>query len=148
MGWTDSHIHQFAFKGQKYSDPKFQLGAGITDERKTRLSEVIFAVGNRFLYEYDFGDGWRHELRLEQLSVQNDSFRPICVAGERTCPPEDCGGPVGFAELLAILGNPAHPEYNDRLEWLGEDFDPVCFDSVRVNRKLMRSKRRFQEVKE
>ncbi len=141
MGWTDSHVHQFVSQGQKYSDPKYQLGTGITDERMTKLCEVISTVGNRFLYEYDFGDGWRHELRLEQILVQNDSFRPICVAGERACPPEDCGGPFGFAELLEILGNAEHPEYNDRLEWLGGDFDPECFDLTEVNRKLMRSKR-------
>jgi len=141
MGWTDSHVHRFIFKGQKYSDPKYQLGTGITDERKTRLCEMISTVGNRFTYEYDFGDDWRHELRLEQVLVQNDSFRPTCLAGERACPPEDCGGSLGFAELLEILANPNHPEYDDRLEWLGEDFDPECFDLAVINRKLMRSKR-------
>jgi hypothetical protein len=86
MGWTDSHAYQFVFKGQKYSDPKYQLGAGITDERKTRLCELISTVGNRFLYEYDFGDDWRHELLLEQVLVQNDSTRTICVSGETSMP--------------------------------------------------------------
>jgi Plasmid pRiA4b ORF-3-like protein len=141
MGWTDSHIHQFVFKGQKYSDPKYQLETEIIDERKARLSDAIFAVGTRFFYEYDFGDGWRHELRLEKALVQDDSSRASCVAGERACPPEDCGGPFGFAELLEILGNPDHPEYDDRLEWLGEKFDPACFDMARINRRLMRSRR-------
>lgn len=141
MGWTDSHLHQFVFKGQKYSDPRYRLGTGIIDERKKRLCEVISRTGSRFLYEYDFGDGWRHELLLEQVQVQDDSFRPFCVAGERGCPPEDCGGPLGFAELLEILGNPDHPEYDDRLEWVGEDFDPEYFELPEINRKLIRSKR-------
>jgi pRiA4b ORF-3-like protein len=141
MGWTDSHIHQFVFKGQKYSDPAYKLETGIIDERKARLSDVIFTVGNRLLYEYDFGDGWRHELRLEKVLAQDDSFRPVCVAGERACPPEDCGGPFGFAELSEILGNPDHPEYVDRLEWLGGEFDPTYLDLARVNKRLTRSKR-------
>jgi Plasmid pRiA4b ORF-3-like protein len=141
MGWTDSHIHQFIFEGQRYSDPKYRLETGVIDERKTKLSDLIFAVGNRLLYEYDFGDSWRHDLRLENALVQDDSFRPICVAGGRACPPEDCGGPSGFAELLEILENLDHPEYEDRVEWLGGEFDPECFDLQKVNRRLMQRKR-------
>jgi hypothetical protein len=74
------------------------------------------------LCEDDFGDGWQHDVRLEQVLLHEDSFQLVCVAGERACPPEDCEGPQGFAELLDILRNPDHPEHEDRLEWLGDDF--------------------------
>ena len=140
MGWTNSHLHQFVFKRQKYSDPKYGLGAGIIDENRTRLGDVIRTPGTRLLYEYDFGDGWQHELLLEEVLLGDDSFRQICVAGERNCPPEDFGGPLGFAELLRILRDPSHPEHDDISEWVGEDFAPEYFEADEVNRKLKRRK--------
>ena len=79
MGWTNSHLHQFVFNSQKYSDPKFGLGAGIIDESRTRLGDVICIPGARLLYEYDFGDGWQHELLLEEVLLGDESFRQICV---------------------------------------------------------------------
>ncbi len=68
----------------------------------------------------------------------------ICVAGERNCPPEDCGGPHGFAELLEVLQNPSHPEHDDISEWVGEDFAPEYFTADEVNRKLNRRKHRVR----
>ena len=140
MGWSNSHLHQFVFKRQKYSDPKYGVGAGIIDESKTRLGDVIRTPGTRLLYEYDFGDGWQHELLLEEVLLGDGSFQQICVAGERQCPPEDCGGPHGFAELLKILQDPSHPEHDDIIEWAGEDFAPESFAADEVNRKLSRWK--------
>jgi len=127
MGWTNSHLHQFVFKRQKYSDPKYGLGAGIIDENRTRLGDVICNPGMRLLYEYDLGDGWQHDLQLEEVLVGDDSFRQICVAGERNCPPEDCGGPYGFAELLNVLQDRSHPQYDDIIDWVGEGFAPEYF---------------------
>ena len=114
MGWTNSHLHQFVFKRQTYSDPKHGLGAGSIDENRTRLGDVICTPGTRLLYEYDFGDGWQHELLLEDVLLGDGSFQQICEAGERNCPPEDCGGPPGFAELLKALQESSHPEYQHR----------------------------------
>jgi hypothetical protein len=81
MGWTNSHLHQFVFKRQKYSDPKHGLGAGIIDENRTRLGDVIRTPGAKLLYEYDFGDGWQHELLLEEV-----------FARRRIVPADLCGG--------------------------------------------------------
>ena len=140
MGWTNSHLHQFVFNSQKYSDPKLGLGAGIIDERRTRLGDVICTPGTRLLYEYDFGDGWQHELLLEEVLLGDESFQQICVAGARNCPPEDCGGPQGFADLLNVLQDCRHPEHDDIKAWVGEDFAPECFAVDEINRQLRRKK--------
>ncbi|MGC2184259.1 MAG: plasmid pRiA4b ORF-3 family protein, partial [Terriglobales bacterium] len=116
------------------------LGAGIIDENRTRLGDVICAPGTRLLYEYDFGDGWQHELLLEEVLLGDESFRQICVAGERNCPPEDCGGPPGFAELLTALQDSSHPEHDSLSEWVGENFVPEYFAADEINRKLSRRK--------
>lgn len=100
MGWTNSHLHQFVCQSPRLSDPRGRVGSKIVNEKRTELGEVIGTVGARLWYEYDFGDGWRHELLLEEVLLGDEPFQPTCVAGKRGCPPEDCGGPQGFAELL------------------------------------------------
>jgi hypothetical protein len=92
------------------------------------------------LYEYDFGDGWQHELLLEEVLLGDESFRQICVAGDRNCPPENCGGSPGFSELLKVLQDSTHPEHEDIREWVGEDFAPEYFTVDEINRKLRRRK--------
>src|SRR5947208_5616007 len=58
---------------------------------------------------------------------------PICITGKRNCPPEDCGGVWGYEELLAILANPTHPEYAERIDWIGQEFNPDEFDLQHAN---------------
>ncbi len=91
----------------------------------------------RFGYDYDFGDNWEHIVAVEKTfaPVAGQTY-PACVDGKRNCPPEDCGGVWGYAELLEILADPAHPEREERLEWLGEDFDPEEFDVSVADRRL------------
>jgi Plasmid pRiA4b ORF-3-like protein len=96
-------------------------------------------VGARLLYEYDFGDGWRHELVLEEVLLGDESFRQSCVAGQRCCPPEDCGGPQAFAELLKALQDSNYPDHEDVCEWLG-DFVPEVFSAEEISRRLRRRK--------
>ena len=139
IGWTNSHLHQFVFKRQKYSDPKFGLGAGIIDEKRTRLGDLVCTPRTRFLYEYDFGDGWQHELLLEEVLLGDESFHQICVAGKRSCPPEDCGGSEVFAELLTAIQDAKHPNHEEACEWLG-DVDPESFSADEINRRLRRRK--------
>src|SRR5437667_502026 len=140
MGWTDSHLHQFVFQRQSLSDPRSRVGRKVADENRTKLGELITTVGAKLLYEYDFGDGWQHELLLEEVLLGDESFQQICVAGERTCPPEDCGGPSGFAELLKALQESSHPEHSNIREWVGENFGPEYFASDEINRTLSRRK--------
>jgi len=125
MGWTNSHLHQFIFQKQKQAD-------GM------RLGELIGAPGAKLVYEYDFGDGWQHELLLEEILHADESFQRMCVAGARSCPPEDCGGPYGFRELLDVLNDTSHPEHDSMCEWLGDGFDAEHFSVDEVNRRLHR----------
>jgi hypothetical protein len=139
MGWTNSHLHQFVGPRSRLSASGSRAGCKITDENRTKLGELIGTAGARLLYEYDFGDGWQHELLLEEVLMGDETFRQTCVAGERCCPPEDCGGPQGFAEILQALQDAAHPSHDEAREWLG-DFIPESFSPDEVNRRLHRRK--------
>jgi len=88
---------------------------------------------NRALYLYDFGDDWNHDIRLEKILPRKPNIDyPLCVSGNRACPPEDCGGTWGYADMLNILANPESDEYEQTIEWLGEDFDPDDFDKADI----------------
>ena len=140
MGWTDSHLHQFVCHGRRSSAATSRVGTKVANENRTTLGELIGTVGARLLYEYDFGDGWQHELVLEEILLGDETFEPMCVAGKRCCPPEDCGGPQGFAELLQALQDAHHRSHDEAYEWLG-DFVPESFSADEVNRRLHRRKK-------
>lgn len=138
MGWTDSHLHQFIIGRTYYSQPDYEL-EGVEDENKVRLDRVARAEKAKFVYEYDFGDSWQHDIVVEKILPREEGVRyPICIAGKRAGPPEDCGGIWGYADLLEIIQDPEHEEYEDMMEWLGGELDPEAFDLEEVNRKLRR----------
>ena len=132
MGWKDEHLHEFVIEGTTYGDPDNPPHGSFTSERgtKTKLKFLGLKPGDRFIYQYDFGDDWMHEVLVEQIlePVPKETY-PQCVAGERACPPEDCGGPPGYEHLLHVLQNPGDPQYNDLLEWVDGPFDPDAFDA-------------------
>jgi hypothetical protein len=139
MGWENSHLHQFVYPSEKKLASRPGSGTKIVNENRTRLGDLICTAGARLLYEYDFGDGWQHELLLEDVLLGDETFQQVCVAGERACPPEDCGGPQGFTEMLAALHGANHPEHEDICAWLG-DFTPEAFSKEEINRRLRRGK--------
>ena len=95
------------------------------------------------LYEYDFGDGWNHLVTLERIrEVDAETAYPRCVAGARACPPEDCGGPSGYQNLLSTLADPGHPEHEEFRRWVPKDFDPESCDVEGINAALARGRRR------
>lgn len=147
MGWTNSHLHHFLTAEARYSDSRFHGERFLSepldrDEAKAVLMEVAPRAGDCFGYEYDFGDSWMHEVRVEKVLPAGagpaDAAR--CVAGARACPPEDCGGIGGYAGLLRVLKNPRHPEHKTMREWIGGAFDPGAFDCDGVNGWLGRLK--------
>jgi len=143
MGWTDSHLHQFIDKGIFYGnseDDDFR-GTEILDEKKFKINQILTEQKQKIVYEYDFGDSWEHELVLEKIISKDKKINtPICIEGERACPPEDCGGIGGYEDLLETLKKPDDPEYENLIEWLDEDFDPNIFNLNEINRKLKRIK--------
>lgn len=131
FGWWNDHLHEFEIDGTDYgvTHPGWaDWGREVVDERTARVDEVV-AGGSRMEYRYDFGDDWRHRIVVEKvLPPDAGTRRPACVGGRRACPPEDCGGPWGYQQLLEILADPRHPEHAERRAWLGGPFDPEAFD--------------------
>lgn len=135
MGWGDYHLYLFHVGGKDYGvpDPDWD---DVLDSRKMTLDKVFDGGRKSFIYEYDMGDSWEHEIRLLRTVDEDGPFE--CVAGARACPPEDCGGTPGYYELLRKLSDPDNPEHDDIIEWVGGEFDPSVFDIAAVNRALKR----------
>jgi hypothetical protein len=114
-----------------------QLGPELAVSFRPSINEVALREKDWIIYEYDFGDGRMHKIVLEKILSPSSKVKvPSCVAGVRACPPEDCGGPYGYTELRRAIRGLSHPEHEDMLEWIGDEFDPDNFDLQDVNRKL------------
>jgi hypothetical protein len=127
MGWTNSHLHQFVIGGRHYgmADVDDSGDLEIADEREYRLQDLVKS-GASFAYEYDFGDGWEHEITVQKVGVVTRPPRSRCVSGARACPPEDCGGSGGYARLLEVLADPDHEEHESLVAW-SSNFKPEHF---------------------
>lgn len=140
MGWTNSHLYRFEIGAKEYAEPHpdnefYELP--FRNSKRAKLGQLVREKGARFLYQYDFGDGWMHKLVVEDI-LEREAGKPdlACLAGDRACPPEDCGGTRGYAEMLEVIGDPDHEEYLDTMTWLGGRFDPDTFDVEAVDGKL------------
>ena len=137
MGWQDYHLHLFTAHGVTYGLPDPDWPDDTRSERWVRLDQLVTRPKDRLRYMYDFGDGWVHELVVEQVLPADPARRyPIVLAGRRAGPPEDVGGIWGYADFLETIGDPGHPEHAAMLEWIGGAFDPEVFDLDAVNRRL------------
>lgn len=143
MGWTNSHLHQFEIKGQLYGDPRLMEEnfeeMDYRDSTKTLVSDILPKAGKRFSfkYEYDFGDSWEHEVLFEGCPpLEKGKKYPLCLEGERACPPEDCGGIWGYGDFLKAIGNPKHEEHASLLEWAGGRFDPERFEPGTATKEM------------
>jgi len=138
MGWFDSHLHAFHIKNPStgkqeemgcYIDPLMENDFGKISCWDRKISEYFSPENSSALYLYDFGDYWQHDITLEKiLPCKKEIDYPICLAGENACPPEDCGGSPGYADLLQTNFDPDEEDYEEFMEWLGEDFDPKYFN--------------------
>ena len=147
MGWTNSHLHKFEAAGRMYADAGAELGSPeddppVADENEARLRDVVPREQDVLLYEYDFGDSWLHQVVVEKIlpAPPGAALAAQCLEGARACPPEDCGAPPGYDNLLRILRNPKHKEHKSMKEWLGRPFDPEAFDPAKIGRHLAKLK--------
>ncbi|HPO14192.1 MAG TPA: plasmid pRiA4b ORF-3 family protein [Candidatus Hydrogenedentes bacterium] len=147
MGWTNSHLHAFSIGNETYSDIDLNEGGFFgeppdLDERKAILMKIVPREKAKFIYEYDFGDSWRHSITVEKILEPDAEHKGFaeCLGGKGACPPEDCGGIGGYAYLLDVIKNPKHKEYESMMQWLGGGFDPDEFDIEKINKHLKKLK--------
>ncbi len=139
FGWEDAHLWVFETPHGQYGRTDTELGHRSAASK--RLADVAPAKGDRLRYTYDFGDGWEHDIVVEEVAAAEPGVRyPRCLTGRRAAPPEDCGGIWGYVVMQEILADPEHPDHEQLLQWLGlesaDEFDPAAFDHDEVNRAL------------
>ena len=138
MGWTNSHLHGFIIGDKRYGilDDVFPEQE-IVEEKRKIVSQLLGETIREFAYEYDFGDGWDHRVVVESTAKAKPDYPyPLCVAGERACPPEDVGGPPGYQDFIEVIRNPSHELHDELTLWAGGFFDPEGFDVNGVNERL------------
>ncbi len=134
FGWWNYHLHLFEIGKTTYMEPDpdgDDWGIEFEDERGVLLSKLLPKSAKRteWVYEYDFGDSWQHEVLFEGFSPADPKARyPVCLEGARACPPEDCGGWPGYVDCLEAISDPKNEEHEAMLEWRGP-FDPSEFDA-------------------
>lgn len=141
MGWENQHLHEYIIEGQRYGtpDPAYSDPGEVLREAGVRLATVLSEVGTQIQYLYDFGDYWQHDIRLEAvLPPEPGATYPRLLDGARSCPLEDCGGTRGYADLLEILLDPTHEDFELVREWAGPRFNAEVFSSAAVNQRLQR----------
>jgi hypothetical protein len=135
FGWTDSHLHNFEKDGKYWGVPEYD---DLIDESNVRLAQLLKAKGDSMVYVYDFGDNWRHDVVLEKIIPAGELMKaPICLGGDRRCPPEDVGGVSGYEDFLEIIADPKHEDYEEYVGWAGGHFLDE-FDLKAVNEVLSR----------
>jgi hypothetical protein len=138
MGWTNTHLYEIRARDVGWGIPDRDWGDGPLDARKARLAAVLEDVGAKTLrYLYDFGDRWEHTIKVERLiDPEPGALYPRLIEASGRCPPEDIGGPWGYAEYLEAIGNPKHERHAEFKEWLAEDFDPNFVDASWLAEKV------------
>ena len=138
MGWQECHLHSFTIAGQRYTEAPGDHDDDAQEESGFTLAELVPQANAKFTYQYDYGDDWQHELRVESISEVPEGHKACigCMDGKRNCPPEDVGGIDGFNEFLAAIRDSKHPEHASYLDWCGGSYDPRALDLDLINGEL------------
>ncbi len=140
MGWAGYHIHEFHVGKDIWGPPlniDDDFGFEMKDHAKTTLDKVAPRKRSVLKYLYDGGDCWMHKVVVEDIvDAEPKRDYPVCLEGERACPPEDCGGTPGFYDMLDAMADRKHPEHKNLTEWLGGKFDSQKFNLREVNKSL------------
>lgn len=149
MGWTNSHLYNFNYKNI-YIEPEndeFDFGSPFgketLDAEITIIGDLLSYEGESCIYTYDFGDNWEHTIKVEKIisdetSENDEFFVPRCIKAKRACPPEDCGGIPGLAELEKVLAGPKTEEQDSLKIWVGESYDSEKVDLDDINQNLQK----------
>lgn len=139
MGWENYHLHMFYIGERRYGEPDpDDDDIVIKHDKHVSLYNVATQEGMHLRYEYDFGDGWSHDITVEKIERfdQVDWIVPRCLEGARAAPVEDCGGIGGYTELVEALRDPKHPEHERLRTWAGPHYNPELFSVQQANSAL------------
>lgn len=135
--WFDYQTHQFVVDDLRFGNPSRKDEVQVEDDRDVTLADLELASRDRLLYEYHFGEGWQVDIRVEKtVAIEKGTTYPVCIAGDRAGPPEDCGGLEAFHDMLACIKEPHTDLGREWLEWLGPTYDPVACDLEKINKGL------------
>lgn len=139
MGWKNTHLSEFNIDGRRYgATEQDHFAEGIYEFKKFKLSEVVTAAGESFLFTYDFGDDWQHKVVVEDIFAREKEVAyPRCIGGERACPPEDVGGIYGYDDFLEAISDPKHESHADYKAWI-KKFNPERFDVEKATKAMQK----------
>ncbi len=132
MGWEGCHLYSFRIGDATYVEDSYDWPDASVDTAAVRLCDVV-APGDEFEFRYDFGDGWEHRIIVTDRLPTAGRIRPACLAGRGACPPEDVGGPWGYADFLKAIADPRHARHAELLQWCGGRFDAEAFEAAEVD---------------
>jgi hypothetical protein len=142
FNWWNYHLYQFVINDKlyktrtRYGNPELLDDPEAIDDRSTLLSSILFNEKDTLIYEYDFGDSWKHLIKLEKI-IQIGKIKHLkCTAGKLNTPPEDCGGVPGFYNFVEIMSDKKSRDYKSTKKWYGGEFDPTSFNIVKINENL------------
>lgn len=151
MGWQNCHLYEFRIDAGRFGDPSvIEDCEDLGDATVLHLSEFVPETGKRFRfhYEYDFGDSWEHEVLFEGCLRATQGVRyPLCLEGERACPPEDVGGTTGYRRYVTAMADPEDEEHEEYLGWRGP-YDPGRFDAQKTTNKMRRGLPKWEDEEE
>lgn len=142
MSWVDYHLHRFEIINPSTDmkeeigipDEDFELDREVLPGWRRKIADYFAMDNTKAAYTYDFGDNWEHMIKLEKIVPRDKDIKyPICIAGKRASPPEDCGGIWGYGDFLEIIMNPNHEKYEEMLGWAGGEFQPEQFEVKEVH---------------
>ncbi len=138
MGWTNSHIFEFVIHGYTigWAGDEENENEQPIDANSVLLGLVLNQPNEKFVFTYDFGDWWEHSVEVEALLPKDEKTYPVCIDGELRCPPEDCGGIDGYYNILEIIKDKNHRDYDITKTWLGRGYNPAKFDIAKVNKEM------------
>ena len=145
MGWGSYHLYEFKLEGYRIGEvdeEEKNNGYGsdeVLDSTTIKISDVVTQSKDIINYLYDFGDGWKHRLKVEKFhGIDKVLNYPNCIDGQMNCPPEDCGGIGSFYHCIDVLKDKKHPDHKEVNQWFNKKYNPEQFDKEKINRKLIK----------